>query len=68
MQMRPYRNAHIILVIRDLYFAGGISSFAYRFKSLFPTHTSNDGKVTRQVPVAMVALVATAVSPLFFTN
>jgi hypothetical protein len=47
----------------DLYFTGGSSSFAYRFKREFPTYESDDGTVKREVPIAMVALVATGVSP-----
>jgi hypothetical protein len=37
-------------------------SFAHRFRSRFPVHQGSDGVVLREVPVAMVALVATAVS------
>jgi hypothetical protein len=50
-------------VIRDLCFAG---PFAERYRSRFPTFQGADGKVAREVPVAMVALVATAVSVDFF--
>jgi hypothetical protein len=32
MRTRPYRNARIISVIRELYFSGGTSSYAYRFE------------------------------------
>lgn len=59
---QPYRNARIISVIRDLYFAGGPTSFAKRFERLFPTFEGRDGVMVRMVPVPMVALVATAVS------
>jgi Domain of unknown function (DUF6532) len=52
-------------VIRDLYFAGGNNSFALRFRELFPVHQGNDGMVLREVPVPMVALVATAVSATY---
>lgn len=52
----------LINVIRDMFFAGGESSFATRFHSQFKISQGNDGVVAREVPVAMVALVATAVS------
>ena len=52
----------IINVIRDLYFAGGNRSFANRFRTEFPVHQGTDGMVLREVPIPMVALVATAVS------
>ena len=61
MRTKPYRNSRIISVIRDLYFAGGVGSFAERFASRFATHQGLDGVITREVPVSMVALVATAV-------
>ena len=65
MRTRPYRNIRILTVIRDLYFLGGPMSFACRFGSLFPRHQSEDGSMKREVPIPMVALVATAVrSPL----
>jgi hypothetical protein len=57
----PYRNKWIIMAIRDLYFTRGITSWAHRFGSSFPTVQGNDGVMRRQVPVSMVALVATAV-------
>ena len=60
---KPYQNSRIISVIRDLCFAG---PFAERYRSRFPTFQGADGKVAREVPVAMVALVATAVSVDFF--
>jgi hypothetical protein len=59
----PYRNVRLINVIRDMFFApGGESSFATRFRSQFEISQGNDGVVAREIPVAMVALVATAVS------
>ena len=61
MRTRPYRNERIISVIRDLYFTGGVASFASQFASLLPTHTSLNGENLREVPIPMVALVATAV-------
>ncbi|KAN0116523.1 hypothetical protein V8E52_005904, partial [Russula decolorans] len=57
---RPYRNIRIINVIHDLYFGGGAHLFVNRFRSQFPVHQGNDGVVLREVPIAMVALVATA--------
>ncbi|KAF8493653.1 hypothetical protein F5888DRAFT_1805981 [Russula emetica] len=57
---RPYRNIRIINIIRDLYFTGGHHSFAHRFRERFPIHQGSNGVVLREVPVAMVALVATA--------
>lgn len=61
---RPYRNPRIIQAIRDLYFSGGgTASFAARFSHLFPVFQDSDGKTNREVPIPMVALVATAVSP-----
>jgi Domain of unknown function (DUF6532) len=52
----------IISVIHDLYFAGGRSSFAHRFRRQFPMHEYTDGAIVREVPIPMVALVATGVS------
>jgi hypothetical protein len=54
-------------MIRILYFAGGNSSFATRFYRRFPIGFGNGGygESERQVPMAMVALVATAVSVFF---
>jgi hypothetical protein len=62
MRTRPYRNSRIIQVIRDLYFTGGGNAFVNRFGNRFPTFQGDDGVVVREVPIAMVALVATAVS------
>jgi Domain of unknown function (DUF6532) len=53
-------------VLRDTFFTGGQSSFSRRFHSQFPVHQRNDGVVAREVPVPMVALVATAVSVATF--
>lgn len=58
----PYRNSRIITVIRDMYFSGGTNSFANRFKDLFPVHRGDNALFSHEVPVPMVALVATAVS------
>ena len=48
-------------MIRDMFFAGGCASFANRYRDDFPIHQGNDGVVKREVPIPMVALVATAV-------
>ncbi|KAH9018580.1 hypothetical protein EDB84DRAFT_1566350 [Lactarius hengduanensis] len=56
----PYRNPRIVTVIRDLYFTGGSTSFLARFHHLFPSYQGEDGVVRREVPMPMVALVATA--------
>jgi hypothetical protein len=63
--MRPYRNDRIITVIRDLYFTGGAKSFAARFGFKFDTFEERDGTFSREVPIPMLALVATAVSQTF---
>ena len=62
MRSRPYRNERIISALRDLYFTGGSTSFARRFLYLFPTWESREGEISHEVPIPMVALVATAVS------
>ncbi|KAF8262772.1 hypothetical protein EI94DRAFT_1742680, partial [Lactarius quietus] len=59
MCTRPYRNDHIIAVIQDMFFVGGATSFAQRFKYLFPTYQGRRGEEL-EVPTPMVALVATA--------
>ena len=60
----PYRNDRIITVIWDLYFLGGTNTFASQFKDLFPIHRGINAELRREVPIPMVALVATAVSHL----
>jgi hypothetical protein len=60
--MLPYQNDWIIRIIRDLYFTGGTTSFANQFRDLFPIHRGDNGQVSCEVPIPMVALVATAVS------
>jgi hypothetical protein len=62
MRHKPYRNKRIISVIRYLYFTGGVSSFAERFNSKFPQVLGADGALACEIPQAMLALVATAVS------
>ncbi|KAN0134201.1 hypothetical protein V8E53_007973 [Lactarius tabidus] len=59
MRSQPYRNNRLITAIRALYFAGGTKSFAKQFHYLFPTYETHEGEV-REVPIHMVALVATA--------
>jgi len=61
MRTRPYRNDRIITAMRELYFTGGSNSFAMRFDGLFTRQNANS-PVTREVPIPMVSLVATAVS------
>ena len=62
MRTKPYRNVRIVAVLRDLFFAGGSASFAQRYHTLFPTYYNGNGVMMCQVPMPMVALVATAVS------
>ena len=59
----PYRNPRIIAAIQDSYFSGGSLSVAHRYSSQFPTFQRSDGVVVHEVPKAMLALAATAVSP-----
>ena len=47
-----------------MFFTGGSVSFGHRFRAEFPIHQGNDGVVSREVPIAMVTLVATAVSTI----
>lgn len=65
---KPYRNLYIITAIRELFFTGGFSSFAQRHHSRFPTFQGSNGGMAREVPVPMVALVATAVSVVFLLS
>ena len=58
----PYQNECIIAAIQDLYFTGGSNTFARRFVYLFPTYEGGKGEISREVPIPMVALIATAVS------
>jgi hypothetical protein len=58
----PYRNDRIIAVIHDLYFTGFPTSFATKYADRFPLHHGDDGVARREVPIPMVALVATAVN------
>lgn len=63
MGLRPYRNTRILDVIRDMYFTGGSKSFAHRFHNRFSVFEDENGEKKLEVPIAMVALVATGVSP-----
>ena len=67
MRTKPYRNFRLIEVIRDLYFSGGFNSFANQYRPRFPRTMDKNGMPVYEVPVAMVALVATAVSAKFYT-
>jgi hypothetical protein len=58
----PYQNPRIIHVIQDLYFSGGLYSFAHQHRAHFPMSENAQGVMTHEIPVAMVALVATVVS------
>ena len=64
MCTQPYCNQQIIQLIWVLYFSGGSNSLSAWFHSHFPTGFAHDGYgiMEREVPIAMVALVATAVS------
>ncbi|KAF8259410.1 hypothetical protein EI94DRAFT_1707127 [Lactarius quietus] len=60
MRSCPYWNDCIITVIRDMFFMGGAKSFTKHFRYLFPTHNGRGGEMVLEVPIPMVALVATA--------
>jgi len=64
MASYPYRNDRIITVIRALYFDGD-KPFVERFCELLPFSHNPDGSTPYEVPVPMVALVATGVSHAF---
>ncbi|KAF8257516.1 hypothetical protein EI94DRAFT_1757861 [Lactarius quietus] len=53
MRTRPYRNDHIITVIKDMFFIGGATSFARCFKYLFPTYQGHHGEELK-VPTPML--------------
>ena len=65
MHTRPYWNIRIIGVIQDLYFMGGNNSFAHWYRACFLTFENEQG-VVQEVPLVMVAMVATAVSASFY--
>ncbi|KAN0113977.1 hypothetical protein V8E52_007126 [Russula decolorans] len=60
MRHKPYRNKRIVTAIRTLFFTGGTSAYAHRFDSKFPRFRGPDGALVREVPEAMLTLVATA--------
>ena len=64
----PYRNDQIFSVIYNLYFTGWNVSgpFSRHFQGWFPVHEGIDGVVRREVPIPMLALVATAVCTHFY--
>jgi len=64
MSSYPYRNDRIITVIRSLYFDGD-RSFVEHFRERLPLSHNNNGSMSYEVPMPMVALVATAVSHVF---
>ncbi|KAN0141831.1 hypothetical protein V8E53_000293 [Lactarius tabidus] len=66
MRSRPYRNDWIITVIRDLYFNGGHMSFANRYRYLFPRRELSDNVLQYEVPMPMVALVATVLYAVIY--
>ncbi|KAF8257639.1 hypothetical protein EI94DRAFT_1817265 [Lactarius quietus] len=59
MRSHPYRNERINNVIQDMYFTRGAASFSKKFDYLFPIFEGREGEMY-EVPVPMVALVATA--------
>jgi hypothetical protein len=61
MRSKPYRNERIVQVLRTFFFIGGTSSYARRYEHKFKVFTGSDGVALREVPIHMVALVATAV-------
>ncbi|KAN0118798.1 hypothetical protein V8E52_004909 [Russula decolorans] len=63
---QPYRNERIINVIHNMYFTGGVSSFARRFNNMFVRFCDDQGAMIPVVPDAMVALVATEVYSAVF--
>jgi len=64
MSLLPYRNDHIITVICALYFDGD-KSFVECFHEHLPLSHNNDGSMSYEVLMPMVALVATTVSHPF---
>ncbi|KAF8256616.1 hypothetical protein EI94DRAFT_1855748 [Lactarius quietus] len=53
-------------VIRELYFTGGTMSFASWFSHMFPVHFGDNGSPSWEVPIPMVALVATVLYTMFY--
>src|SRR6267154_469252 len=60
-----YRNNRIVTVIRNMFFVGGSLAYAHQYNHRFPKFTGSNGVEVREVPVPMVALVATAVSSTY---
>ena len=61
MCTKLYRNPQIVVAIHSLFFRG-VNSFANCFRDIFPLNTGPDGVMACEVPIPMVALVATVVS------
>ena len=59
MRSKPYRNDRFISAVSTLFFSGGPSAFVSRYHDFFPRL---DGR--SEMPIAMVALVGTAVRVL----
>jgi len=55
-----YRSPVIISIICDLFFTGKMP-FVLWHQDLLPSHEGLDGNITYEVPMSMVALVATVV-------
>lgn len=68
MRHKPYRNKRIVSVIRNLFFTGGTSAYAYRYDSNFPRFRGPDGVLVREIPEPMLGLVATAVRVTYQTG
>ena len=66
MCTKPYQNWRIISVMHDLYFIGGVHLFAHWYRECIAMWEGDDGEVVYEAPVAMVALMATAVSAKFY--
>ncbi|KAH9039951.1 hypothetical protein EDB84DRAFT_1436917 [Lactarius hengduanensis] len=57
---KPYQNMWIVDAVRTSFFSGGNLSFATRYKYLFPSSETHDLVTVYEVPIPMLALVATA--------
>lgn len=62
MRTKLYRNQRIVAVLRNSFFVGGTSAYAHRYFHKFPRTRGTDGVIACEIPVPMLALVATAVS------
>ncbi|KAF8260484.1 hypothetical protein EI94DRAFT_1811632 [Lactarius quietus] len=68
MRSKPYRNEHLIQIIREEYFTSpstGKMSFATHCKYLFQ-NIEDDGTTVYKVPIPIVALVATAMYAMLY--